>query len=140
MESKALSFETGLVSYNLNGKVELVFNPTDAVFVERLYNAFEALDKLQETIKADTAKLGMRELFDTARKRDAEMRELIDGALGAPVCEALFGDMNVYAMANGAPVWANLLLAIMDEVDRGVTEEHGKVPERIRKYSQKYKK
>lgn len=42
---KELSFETGLVTYDLNGLVQVTFNPTDSAFVERLFNAFDALDK-----------------------------------------------------------------------------------------------
>ena len=140
MESKALSIDTGLVTYSLNGKVELTFNPTDTVFVERLYSVFEELDKKQEEYKAEIKNHTTREIFDIARQRNEEMREMIDGALDAPVCDAVFGDMNVYAMANGLPAWANLLLAIIDEVDSGVTSEQKKTDARIRKYSEKYKR
>ena len=78
--------------------------------------------------------------FDGRLEGPIGLDAMVDGVLGAGVCDALFGDMNVYAMANGFPVWANLLLVIIDEVDRGVTEEQGKMPARIRKYSQKYKR
>ena len=140
MESKALSFATGLVTYDLNGKVELTFNPTDSAFVERLFNTFDELDKKQEAYKAEVEKAKKREIFDIARKRDAEMREMIDGALGIPVCDAVFGTMNVYALADGLPVWANLLLAIMDEIDTVFAREQKQSNVRIRKYSEKYKK
>ena len=42
---KELNFDSGLVTYSLNGKCEVSFNPTDSNFVERLYSAFEELDK-----------------------------------------------------------------------------------------------
>ena len=45
---KELSFDSGLVTYSLNGKCEVSFNPTDSNFVEKLYSAFEELDKKQE--------------------------------------------------------------------------------------------
>jgi len=140
MENKALSIDTGIVTYDLNGKVELSFNPTDSAFVERLFKTFEALDKKQEEYKAEVEKAEKRDIFAIARKRDAEMREMIDSALDAPVCGALFGGMNVYALANGLPVWANLLLAIMDEMDTSFASEQKKTNTRIRKYSEKYKK
>ena len=44
---KELNFDTGLVTYDLNGKAEVTFNPSDSNFVERLYSAFEDLDKKQ---------------------------------------------------------------------------------------------
>lgn len=140
MEAKALQFDTGLVTFDLNGKASVTFNPTDSAFVERLFNTFDELDKKQDAYKAEVEKAQKREVFDIARKRDAEMRDMIDNALGASVCDALFGDMNVYAMANGLPVWANLLLAIMDEIDTSFARETKLTDARIRKYSAKYKK
>lgn len=136
-----LSFATGLVTFSLNSAVELSFNPTDAAFVERLYNTFDALDKKQDAYKAEAEKAnGKREIFDVARKWDAEMRGMIDEALGASVCDALFGSMNVYAMADGLPVWANLMLSILDQVDDSFAKEQSKTNSRISKYTAKYHK
>lgn len=140
-ETKALLFDDGLVTYDLNGAAQVKFNPTDSSFVERLFLTFDALDKKQEAYKAEVEKAaGSREIFDIARKRDAEMRTMIDDALGQPVCCALFGEMNVYAMADGLPVWCNLLLAVMDEVDTSFTRERKAADPRIKKYTAKYRK
>mgnify|MGYP000858518948 CR=1 FL=1 len=49
---KDLIFDTGLVTYNINGKCEFSFNPTDSAFVEKLFNAFDILDKKQDAYKA----------------------------------------------------------------------------------------
>lgn len=134
-----LNFSTGLVTFNVNGAVELCFNPTDAAFVERLYSTFDALDKKQDEYKAEAEKAtGKRDIFDVARKWDAEMRTMIDEALGAEVCGPLFGSMNVYAMADGLPVWANLMLSIMDQVDSSFASEQAKTDSRIKKYTSKY--
>lgn len=136
-----LKFETGLVTYRLNDRCEVTFNPTDSAFVERLFNAFDSLDKKQETYKAEIEKVAdKREIFDIARKRDAEMRAMIDEALGTPVCETLFGGMNVYALADGLPVWCNLMLAIMDEIDTTFAREQKMTNPRISKYTSKYHK
>lgn len=137
---KALSFDTGLVKYNINGAFELSFNPTDSAFVEGLFNTFDELDKKQEEYKAEIQKAEKREIFAIARRRDAEMRGMIDTALGAPVCEAVFGSMNVYAMADGLPVWANLLFAIMDEIDTSFAAEQRRTNPRLEKYTKKYHK
>ena len=138
---KELSFATGLVTYDLNGAAQVTFNPTDSAFVERLFNTFDALDKKQEAYKAEVEKVAdKREIFDIARRRDAEMRSMIDETMGQPVCEALFGGMNVYAMADGLPVWANLLLAVMDEVDTSFAREQKATNPRIQKYTAKYHK
>lgn len=80
---KELSFDSGLVTYSLNGKCEVSFNPTDSNFVEKLYSAFEELDKKQEGYKAQIEKIAdKREIFAFAKERDAEMRGIIDGVFG----------------------------------------------------------
>lgn len=140
MENKALQIDLGIKTYTLNGTVEVAFNPTDAAFVEKLYNTFEELDRKQEEYKAEASKAEMREVFQIAKKRDAEMRVMIDAVLGEGVSDALFTGTNVYAMSHGLPVWANLLLGIMDEIDEGFDAEQKQMDARIRKYSEKYKK
>lgn len=134
-----LNFETGLVTFGINGKCEVTFNPTDSAFVERLFNAFDTLDKRQDAYKAEVEKTAdKREIFAIARKRDAEMREIIDGVFSEPVCSMIFGDMNVYALADGLPVWANLMLAVMDTVDTTFSREQKRTNPRIAKYTAKY--
>jgi len=136
-----IRFDTGLVSYRLNDSCEVTFNPTDSAFVERLFNTFDALDKKQEAYKAEIDRMSdKKEIFEIARKRDAEMRGMIDEALGVPVCGALFGGMNVYALADGLPVWANLMLALMDEIDTSFARESKMTNPRIQKYTSRYHK
>ncbi len=140
MNLKELSFDTGLVTFSLNGAAELSFNPADAAFVEGIYNAFDALDKKQDEYKAEAEKAaGKREIFDVARKWDNEMRSMIDETLGTPVCESLFGEMNVYALnKDGLPVWAALMLTILDQVDGSFNERQQKTSAAISKYTSKY--
>lgn len=134
-----LQFSTGLVTYSLNGKVDVSFNPTDGAFVEKLYHTFNALDEKQEAYRAEVEKLTDKgEVFEVARRRDAEMRGMIDGIFDAPVCDAVFGAMNVYAMADGLPVWANLLFALLDEIDADFAKQQKLTNPRISKYTQKY--
>ena len=136
-----LNFETGIVNFSINEKCEVSFNPTDSAFIERLYAAFEKLDKKQESYKAKVeATANKREIFDLAKEFDAEMRKIIDEVFGQPLCDGLFGDMNVYAVANGLPVWCNLMLAIMDEVDSTFAREQKATNPRIAKYTKKYHK
>lgn len=136
-----LNFETGLVTYNLNGVCEVRFNPTDSDFVERLFNAFDTLDKKQDRYKEEIDKIAdKKEIFQIARERDAEMRGIIDSLFDAPVCDALFGKMNVYAVADGLPVWCNLMLAVMDEIDTTFSREQKRTNPRVAKYTAKYHK
>lgn len=140
MESKPIQLDLGIVTYRLNDAVEISFNPTDAAFVEKIYDTFDELDKKQESYRAEATKAEKREIFELARKRDAEMREMVDTALGEKVCDALFGGINIYAMSGGLPLWANLLLAIMDEIDTTFAREQKLTNPRIKKYSEKYKR
>ena len=138
---KELNFESGLVTYSLNGKCEVSFNPTDSNFVERLYSAFEELDKKQDGYKSAIEKMQDNlKIFDFARERDAEMRGIIDNVFNFSVSDMLFGEMNVYAIANGLPVWCNLMLAVMDEVDTSFAREQKATNPRITKYMAKYQK
>lgn len=134
-----LNFETGIVTFSVNGKCDISFNPTDSAFVEKLFHAFDTLDKRQDEYKAEIEKVGdKREIFGIARKRDAEMREILDGVFYPGLSDAIFGSMNVYAMADGLPVWCNLMLAVMDEVDTTFAREQKKTNPRIAKYTAKY--
>ena len=138
---KDLNFDSGLVTYSLNGKCEVSFNPTDANFVERLYSALEELDKKQEGYQDRIENISDRkEIFEFARERDSEMRQILDSVFDVPVCDALFGDMNVYAIANGLPVWCNLILAIIDEVDTTSIREQKLTSPRLAKYTAKYQR
>ena len=138
MEQKQLNIATGLVTYRLNDACEIRINPTDTGFVERLFHIFDTLEARQGELEAKVKAAQQREVFDIARKADAEMRELIDGALGVGVCAALFGDVNCYAYADGFPVWANLLFAIMDECGTSFTEQQKLTNPRLEKYMAKY--
>ena len=48
---RELSFDSGLVTYTVNGKCRVSFNPTDSNFAYRLYSAFEELHEKQESYK-----------------------------------------------------------------------------------------
>lgn len=138
---KELTFETGLAAYSLNGACEVCFNPTDTAFAQRLFEAFEALEQKQEEYQQQAATLREpREIFAFARERDREMRQLLDGLLAAPVSDTLFGEMNLYAMAGGLPVWCNLLLALMDEMDAALAREQKAADPRLKKYLDKYRR
>lgn len=138
---KELTFETGLVTYSLNGACEVRFNPTDTAFARRLFDAFDALEQRQEGYQQQAAALREpREIFAFARERDQEMRQLLDGLLGAGTSDAIFGEMDLYAMAGGLPVWCNLLLALMDEMDAALAREKKAADPRLKKYLDKYRR
>ena len=49
--AKALNFDTGVSEYDINGTAKVRFNPTDAEFVERLYNTFKTLEEQQDELQ-----------------------------------------------------------------------------------------
>jgi hypothetical protein len=140
MDNNTIQIDLGIKTYTINDACKVSFNPTDAAFVEKLYNTFDELDRKQEEYKAEASKVQMREVFQLAKKRDAEMREMVDSVLGDGVSDSLFAGMNIYAMSDGLPLWAVLLLEIMDKIDEGIATQQELTNNRIRKYSEKYKK
>ena len=137
-----LNFAHGVQEYTIhgvNGDVVIHFNPTDGEFIQRLYNAFDMLDKKQDKYNEEIQKCGNPvEIFNIAKSRDKEVRAIIDGIFEEPVCEKIFGKMNLYALADGLHVWTNFLLALMDEADSTFSREQKATNPRIQKYTQKY--
>lgn len=137
---KELNFETGLVTYKVNGSAELTFNPGDVGFVEKLFNTFDRLAKRQDNAEEENRRAEGAELFELARKRDAEMRAEIDAIFGTPVCDSIFGNTNVFAIADGMPLWCNFLMAVIDEVDASADGMPSRTNQRVKEYTAKYSK
>ena len=135
-----IKFETGLKTFDINGAYAVTFAPTDLAFIERVYTALDNMDKKQEGYKEQADKAADNEVFVLARKMDSEAREEINAIFGEDVCSAVFGSLNVFTVADGFPVWANFLLAIIDQRDGAFAEEKKKTNPRIAKYTAKYKK
>ena len=138
---KDLQFATGVEEYLLAGKVAVRFNPTDLCFLEKLSAAFRQLDALQDEVRASRETMrDDREVFPVARELDARMRGILNELFDADICTPLFGAMNLFASSGGLPVWANLMLAISDEVQSAMQGELDAREERIAKYVSKYQK
>ena len=138
---KNISFDSGIEEYDLDGKVTVKFNPTDTTFLEKLSDSFGVLDLIQEEVrKSQDEFTDEKAVFNLAKNLDTKMREIINSLFGLDVCTPLFGEMNLFASAGGLPVWANLMLAIADEVQASMDGELKKREARIRKYTDKYKK
>ena len=136
---KNLTFTDGLEEYLLAGKVAVSFNPTDMNFLERLSRAFSELDALQEEVRETRERItDDREVFPIARELDGKMRGILNDLFGEEICEPLFGGMNLFASSGGLPIWANLLLAVTDEVQSALRGELTAREQRIAKYVEKY--
>lgn len=133
-----IRFDTGEKTFDLNGKVEVRFNPADMLFLERLYKAAEDLDAAQTAFAQAAGK--QERPFDLARECESKMRGIIDALFGVPVCDKLFDGVSVFAAGDGFPLWSNLLFAIIDQMDDSLTAQKTRAQERVRKYSAKYKR
>ena len=111
--------------------------------------ALEALDgvkKAEVSHKTGTAVVTLEkdipddELFDMVDSLDNEMRSIINDLFSQDIADTLFGSVNAYSAANGAPVWQNFMTAIIEQFDEAVKREQALADEKIRKYTQKYRK
>lgn len=137
-----LKFSTGVVSFKVNGAYELRFNPADILFAEQLFSTFEELARRHEEVD-EALKSGNdpKAVFDAARNLDAEIRAKINALFGGEdVCTGIFGSMSPTALGDGFPVWANLLLAVMEQLDTTIIDQQKRTAARIEKYTAKYKK
>ena len=136
---KSISINDGREEYRLNDKVSVRFNPTDVGFLEKLTETYEKLDALQEELNDARGTLSEPEVFPFARSRDAQMRSVLDELFDTPICDVLFGSLNLYASAGGFPVWANFMIAITEEVESAMQGELAAREQRIAKYTAKYR-
>ena len=106
----------------------------ETLFVSLEMNASELTERLLVRRSMAT----MDELID--RDLTDELWDDIDGLFEEPVCDSIFGSMNLYAMADGLHVWTNFLLALMDETDSAFAREQKATNPRIQKYTAKYRR
>jgi hypothetical protein len=139
-----LVIETGVKTFTINNDESrtITFSPTDYGFIKRLETAYEQLDAAQvkwaEAGKEATGDI--HNLMDVIDGAEKEIRSLIDYAFAAPVSEVVFHGLSAYALAGGAPLWANFLLAVFDECDAEFTAQEKASNPRLQKLLKKYGK
>jgi len=138
--AKSLSFDAGIVEYDVNGAATIRFNPTDAAFIEQFYRALTELDDKQDEFRKKVDAIGEDKegMFAYAKERDRDMRATIDGMFGEGIADALFPNMNCYSLAGGLPVWMNFMFAVADEIEGAFADEGAKADPRMAEYSAKY--
>ena len=95
---------------------------------------------LKERAKAGAESEDIEAVLDRLHALDQEMRGVLDGLFGDGLCEKIFGEMSLYASADGLPVWENFILAVIDLFDDSVKREAALSDKRIQKHVQKYHK
>lgn len=137
---KEINVAAGLETFKINDSFEIAFCPTDALFVERLFLAFDAVEAKQEEYGEMTKNAEGREIFTVAKRINEDIREIINSAFDCDICFEVFGNVCIMSLADGLPLWCNLLLALMDEVDTSFAREQKRTNPRIAKYTSKYHK
>lgn len=135
-----IRFDTGLQSFQINDSVSVEFCPTDSDFAKKLWDLFEELEaKQHEYAKRSENETDAKKILDMASQFDKEIREKIDEIFGKPVCNDVF-KTNVLALGNGLPVWANLMLSVLDQMNAGFDLEKAKTNSRVRQYTERWAK
>lgn len=136
-----LKFDSGVKEYTIQGRSVISFNPTDMLFAQKVAQVYQQMDKKQAEYEAALKSPGdAMAFFDVYGRVDKEIRTMIDETLGEGVSAAVFCETSVMSLSGGLPLWANLLLAIMDEMDESVSREIKLSDERLAKYTKKYHK
>lgn len=138
-----LNFDLGILTFKVNGNAEISFNPTNPNFVGKLHDTFLDIKNHQEEYEKEIRDIDENDkagIFDFCVRKDREMREALDSCFDEPVCEKIFGDLNVYAFANGMPVWANFVLALFDVIEKHGQKEEKQMNDAVKRYLAKYQK
>jgi len=136
-----LIFATGVVEMKVNGGRIIRFNPADIGFLDTLYSLLGKLDAINSDEDKKRAKTDdPAKFFDYARLCDRRMKEAVDAVFGEGFCGEVFGELRLYALADGLTIIENFIFAIIDKMDDSVKENMEKRNDRLAKYTAKYRK
>ena len=138
--SETITFETGLKTFDVNGKCEVTFNPYSAAFIQRMEEAAKRAMEIHENLDESMKKRENERPYELYRNADNEIRDIIDSLFYDGFCDACAPKEDVFMVdiADGLPVWTNLIYAMMDMMDDRLSAEKDLSKNRIRKYSEKY--
>ena len=134
-----MNINTGVQDFNLADRVTVRFNPTDMVFIDRLKTAMDNCvareEALQDELKGNDDVMVMLKASSAA---DADLAQYINELFGLDVVTPLCEGVSVRAWADGMPIWANILMAILEVVDASQADQLKASQKRIEKYTKKY--
>lgn len=134
-----LNIDLGIKEYELCDGLTISFNPTDMELLNKIMECFQELQAEEETRRARIAKItDYKEMYEEYAEMDRLFREKLNDLFGKDICTPLIGDINIYARGNGLPIWANIIIAIIDEFDDSIKEQDKIGKARIDKYTKKY--
>lgn len=134
-----LNIDLGIKEYELCDGLTISFNPTDMELLNKIMECFQELQVEEETRRDRIAKItDYKEMYEEYAEMDRLFREKLNDLFGKDICTPLIGDINIYARGNGLPIWANIIIAIIDEFDDSIKEQDKIGKARIDKYTKKY--
>jgi len=140
----SLNFDTGIKTFTINNDESrtITFNPADYDFIKRLESSYEKLEAAQNrwAAVAQAANGDVHQTMAAIDGAEKEIRDIIDEVFGGPVCDIVFRGISAYALASGAPLWANFLLAVYDECDANFIAQEKAASPRLQKLMKKYGK
>lgn len=145
-----LDFSSGIKTYTFKGEGgerEVRYNPTDSRLIARMMDAFTRMEEADNRLRNEMKKVGSnldpegaRRVLALCNDADKLFRSELDGLFGEGLCDLLFGDVSLYAMQDGAPLWANFIFSVFDTMDEATVEEGKKTNPKLDKYLKKYAK
>ena len=147
---KVITYKIETLEYNEDGEVvqgyrstDIILNPTNMIFAEKLFSTFDEVDKIGEKYQKKLEETdNSSDLFAITHDAEQDMREKMNALFGKDICAPLLGEYeSIYASdGDGLPIWANILFATIDEIDSAFVAEKEKTNPRIKKYIAKYSK
>lgn len=133
---------TGIETLKINEETEVSFNPSDINFFNRIYDAFDKSDKIYKACQQKISGLNdWKAIYKIMGEADTEIRGLIDDVFGVPLCVSAFGNMHITSRTeDGVPIWADLLMQIIDMCDVELDGMESKMTAKVKKYTDKYTK
>ena len=145
-----LDLSSGTKTYTFKGdggEREVRYNPPDSRLIARMMDAFarmeEADNRLREELKKVSGNIdpeGARRVLTLCNDADRIFRTELDTLFGEGLCDLMYGDVSLYAMQGGAPLWANFIFSVFDTMDAAALEESKLTNPKIDKYLKKYAK
>lgn len=136
---KELIIDTGLKQYKLAEDCVVEFNPTDSEFASKLFDTYEKLESMQKEYKEALEKeTNNKAIMEKSKDFNNKIKEALNAVFDRDICTPICGDISVFALSDGMPIWAKILLVIIDEMNDAFTAEQKKQRAQIDKYTKKY--
>lgn len=118
----------------------VMFNSADQEFAEVLYALVHRIGEIHKAKNEQRkAEPDILKKFEINRAEDQEMRAEVDAVFGEGFCGDVF-QTRLFALSDGMTVVENFLFALLDELDESITANMAKRDDKLRKYTEKYRK